>query len=71
MHSGSDCSVLQPLPSTLDEAASIAKDSDFVKNTLSPEIRSNIFAQLDKQIHDYSLANDKDKFEEESYFKFV
>jgi glutamine synthetase len=71
LHSGSDCSVLQPLPSTLDEAASIAKDSDFVKNTLSPEIRSNIFAQLDKQIHDYSLATDKDKFEEESYFKFV
>ncbi len=71
MHNGSDNSLLQPLPSSLDEAAEIAKNSYFVKHTLSQEIRSNIFAQLDKQIHDYSQASDKDKFEEESYFKFV
>lgn len=71
MHNGSDNSLLQPLPSSLDEAAAIAKESIFVKNTLSQEIRSNIFAQLDKQIQDYSSASDKDKFEEESYFKFV
>ena len=71
MHNGSDSSLLQPLPSSLDEASAIAKESIFVKNTLSQEIRRNIFAQLDKQIQDYSSASDKDKFEEESYFKFV
>ena len=71
MHSGSDSSVLQPLPSTLEEAAAIAKESVFVKASLSEEIRHNVFEQLDKQIADYSKADDKDKFEEESYFKFV
>lgn len=71
MHNGSDSSLLQPLPSSLDEAAETAKNSYFVKDTLSQEIRRNIFAQLDKQIQDYSSASDKDKFEEESYFKFV
>ena len=35
------------------------------------EIRNNVFAQLDRQIEDYGKAADKDKFEEESYFKFV
>ena len=71
MHSGSDNSVLQPLPSTLEEAAAIAKESAFVKSALSAEILSNVFNQLDKQIADYAKAADKDKFEEESYFKFV
>ena len=71
VHNDTDKSLLQQLPSSLDEAAVIAKESYFVKNTLSQEIRRNIFAQLDKQIHDYSLASDKDKFEEVSYFKFV
>jgi glutamine synthetase len=71
MHSNTADSVFQPLPSTLEEAAAAAKASDFVKQTLSPEILSSIFAQLDKQIYDYDLAKDKDKFEEESYFKFV
>ncbi|MBO4524696.1 glutamine synthetase family protein [Ruminococcus sp.] len=71
MHSATADSVFQPLPSSLEEATTTAKASDFVKQTLSPEILSNIFAQLDKQIHDYEIADDKDKFEETSYFKFV
>ena len=71
MHSDTAGSVFQPLPSSLEEAAAAAKASDFVKQTISPEILSNIFAQLDKQIHDYDNADDKDKFEESSYFKFV
>jgi glutamine synthetase len=71
MHSGEESDLFQKLPSSLEEAADIAKESDFVKRTLSPEIRSSIFAQLDRQIRDYAAAPDKDKFEEESYFKFV
>jgi glutamine synthetase len=71
MHSDTAGAVLQKLPSSLEEATSIAKESGFVERTLSPEIRKSIFSQLDRQIHDYELAGDKEKFEEESYFKFV
>ena len=71
MHSGENCDLFQPLPSTLEEAAAIAKKSVFVIENLSKEIRNNVFAQLDRQIEDYGKAADKDKFEEESYFKFV
>lgn len=71
VHNSENNSVLQKLPSTLEEAAAIAKESAFVKAALSDEIRRNVFNQLDKQIIDYSAASDKDKFEEDSYFKFV
>jgi len=71
VHNSENNSVLQKLPSTLEEAAAIAKESAFVKAALSDEIRRNVFNQLDKQITDYSAASDKDKFEEDSYFKFV
>ena len=71
MHSDTAGSVFQPLPSTLEEATSAAKASHFVRSTISPELLGNIFAQLDRQIFDYEQAADKDKFEEESYFKFV
>ena len=71
VHNSENNSVLQKLPSTLEEAAAIAKESAFVKAALSDEIRRNVFNQLDKQIADYSAASDKDKFEEDSYFKFV
>ena len=71
VHNSDDNTLLQKLPSTLKEAADCAKHSTFVIENLSSEIRRNVFAQLDKQITDYSEAEDKDKFEEESYFKFV
>ncbi|HOH87873.1 MAG TPA: glutamine synthetase, partial [Ruminococcus sp.] len=71
MHSGENCDLFQPLPSTLEEAAAIAESSEFVKRTLSADIRSSVFAQLRQQISDYEKAEDKDRFEEISYFKFV
>ncbi|EWM54342.1 glutamine synthetase family protein [Ruminococcus flavefaciens] len=71
VHMGEEKNVFQKLPSSLDEAAAIAADSEFVERTLSSEIRSNIFSQLERQISDYAAAPDKDRFEEESYFKFV
>ena len=71
VHNSNDNTLLQKLPSTLKEAADCAKHSTFVIENLSSEIRRNVFAQLDKQITDYSEAEDKDKCEEESYFKFV
>lgn len=61
----------QPLPSSLDEAVAIAKDSEFVKKTLSDEIRANIFEKLDRQIKEYALAEDKNDFEDKFYFKSI
>lgn len=71
MHSNTAVSAFQPLPSTLEEATAAAKASRFVRDTLPPEILSNVFSQLDKLIDDYAVAADKDKFDEEHYFKFV
>lgn len=59
------------LPSSLEEAVAIAKDSDFVSKTLSFEIRANIFSHLDKEIQEYNLAKSKDEFEDKAYFKFI
>ena len=61
----------QPLPSSLDEAVSIARESDFVKNNLSGEILENIFSNFTMQIQEYNLAHNKDDFEERRYFKFI
>lgn len=79
-----DCSILdttmksanvpvgfEPLPSSLQEAVAIAKESEFVKRTLSDEIRTNIFAKLDSQIHEYLTSKDKDSFEDKYYFKSI
>lgn len=49
----------------------IAKESEFVKRTLSDEIRTNIFAKLDSQIHEYLTSKDKDSFEDKYYFKSI
>lgn len=61
----------QPIPASLEESAAIAKNSDFVKRTLSDEIRNNIFERLDEQIKAYALADDKNSFEDEYYFKSI
>lgn len=61
----------QPLPSSLEEAFSIASKSDFVKNNLSDEIVENLFSAFQKQIQEYNLAHNKDEFEERQYFKYI
>lgn len=63
--------MFESLPLSLEEAAEIAKNSDFVSRSLSFEVREEIFAQLDSQIKKYNFADNKDAFEEKSYFKFV
>lgn len=62
---------LLPLPSSLEEAAKIAKSSEFIRQTLSEDIRNSIFKQLDRQVDDYNSAPDKERFEYKSYFKYV
>ncbi len=59
------------LPASLDEAVEIAKNSEFVKRTLNSEIRKNIFEKLDKQMLEYTVADDKEEFEEKYYFKSI
>lgn len=71
MKSGQSTADFELLPESLEEAAEIARNSDFVKNTLSDEIRGNIFAKLDKQLAEYSAADDKNEFEERYYFKSI
>lgn len=61
----------ESLPSTLSEAVDIARKSEFVKRTLSSEIRTNIFSKLDRQISDYEASGDKDEFEDRYYFKSI
>jgi len=61
----------QPLPSSLEEAVEIAKRSNFVKKNMSDELRSAVFAGIDRQIQKYSLAGDKDRFEENTYFRYI
>lgn len=62
---------LQPLPMSLKEAVEIAKHSDFISRTISPEIRMNVLDQLDMQIQQYDLARSKDEFEDKTYFKLM
>ncbi len=71
IENGSNASLFESLPSSLEEALSIALSSDFVKRTLSDEIRKNLFERLEKQLADYSDANDTDEFEEKYYFKHI
>ena len=59
------------LPGGLDEAVSIAENSDFVRRTLPEQVRNRIFSQLHGQLQEYSLAHDKSAFEDESYFTTI
>ncbi len=71
MKNGSGPAAFQPLPASLEEAADIARSSEFIRRTLSPEICANIFSQLDMQLKQYALARSKDEFEDEHYFRYV
>ena len=40
-------------------------------DNLSEEIRKNLFAKLDKQLSEYEASENKDKFEDDFYFKSI
>lgn len=61
----------QPLPSSLEEAFSIAEKSDFVRSNLSDEIISNLFGSFTKQIQEYNITHNKDEFEDKQYFRYI
>ena len=64
-------SEFDPLPHSLEEAAEIARKSDFVRHTLPDEIFRKFFEHTDDIISRYKTAEDKDLFEENTYFKFI
>lgn len=73
-----DCSLLdrsaeecEKLPTTLGEALALAKNSDFVKRTLSDEIRRNLFHRLDSQLAEYAASEDDEEFEKRYYFRSI
>ncbi|MGN0620492.1 MAG: glutamine synthetase family protein [Porcipelethomonas sp.] len=59
------------LPSNLDDAISLAKSSDFVRENLSPEIYDAVFRHLTYTVTKYDMAEDKQEFEDEFYFKII
>ena len=68
---GDTPSGFERLPMSLAEAVEVAENSDFVKRTLPEEIRSSILSRLHTQIQEYSLAKDKDEFEDKAYFNYL
>ena len=61
----------QPLPSSLDEAVDIAEKSGFVKENLPEEVSEDLFSRLRSQVTRYQLAEDKEAFEDSTYFRFI
>lgn len=59
------------LPSSLEEAISLAKSSEFVKKHLSPEIHESVIKKLEYDLEGYNTASDKQAFEDEYYFKSI
>lgn len=59
------------LPQSLEEAVQIALNSDFVKENLSDDVRTEVFALLDRHIDGYLSAEDTDAFDDMLYFKYV
>lgn len=61
----------ETLPESLEEAVAIAQKSEFVKRTLSEEIRHNLFERLERQLQEYANAKNTEEFEEKYYFKSI
>lgn len=66
---GINPSVAESLPATLEEAVEIAKQSEFVRRTLTEEIRVQVFDKLEGQIRAYGEAENKAEFDDRHYFR--
>lgn len=63
--------VFEPLPQSLEEAVTIARESSFVAEALPDEIRTEILSILENRVREYNCASDKTMFEDKYYFKSV
>ncbi len=59
------------LPSSLEEAVMLAKDSHFVKQNLSPEIYEAVIEKLEYEFSEYNAVEKKLEYENEFYFKTI
>lgn len=60
---------LARLPDRLEQAVSLAENSDFVKNVVGEELLAKYLALKKNELHDFAIAGDKAKFYKERYFR--
>ena len=58
----------QPIPGSLEEAANIARESDFIKRMFSEFGYEKNFSSIDSTVKKYNDAKDKAQFEDQTYF---
>lgn len=59
------------IPGSLEEAANIARESDFIKKMFSEFGYEKNFQGIDSTVKKYNDAKDKAQFEDETYFNFT
>lgn len=62
---------LEELPKSLEDAYKLAKESEFVRGSMHEDLLKTMFNYYEDVLERYGLAEDKDAFEEEFYFKYV
>ncbi|HHX57818.1 MAG TPA: glutamine synthetase, partial [Clostridiales bacterium] len=62
---------LEELPKSLEDAYKLAKESEFVRGSMHEDLLKTMFCYYEDVLEKYGLAEDKDAFEEEFYFKYV
>ena len=58
----------QPIPGSLEEAANIARESDFIRKMFSEFGYVKNFQSIDSTVKKYNDAKDKAQFEDQTYF---
>ena len=58
----------KPIPGSLEEAANIARESDFIKRMFSEFGYEKNFQSIDSTVKKYNDAKDKAQFEDQTYF---
>lgn len=58
----------QPIPGSLEEAANIARESDFIRKMFSEFGYEKNFQSIDSTVKKYNDAKDKAQFEDQTYF---
>ena len=59
------------IPGSLEEAANIARESDFIRKMFSEFGYEKNFSSIDSTVKKYNDAKDKAQFEDETYFYFT
>ena len=68
LYAGAQEKTFPELPATLEEAYALARESDFIRENLTEEVRRNVYQNIERQLALYNAAEDHAKFEEQEYF---